>query len=145
MADFIVPFRAAPHLAAVMALLRAEGWSSYSDPHRVVQALTAPGVVALVAMDAATVVGVVQFQGDGVIQAHLSLLVVAAAARNRGCGRRLVEEAFRRSGAQRLDLLAEPAAAPFYERFAHRGMPGYRIYPGDRGLPGPSTDPAALR
>ena len=39
------------------------------------QVLTAPGVRTVVAVDGAEVVGFAQVQSDGLIQAHLSLLV----------------------------------------------------------------------
>ena len=146
----LVAFDPAVHLTDVLSLCRDEGWSSYADhPDRAARALTAPGVLCLVALDDGggeggarragaprdagartlrAVVGVAQVQTDGVIQAHLSLLVVARRARGRGVGRHLVAEALARSGAQRIDLLSEEAAAPFYERLPHRRMPGYRIY-----------------
>ena len=145
--DFNLP----EHLSGVLSLCRAEGWSSYADhPDRAACALRAPGVICLVALQDRAggagsrcagaerttsgqtlreVVGAVQLQTDGVIQAHLSLLVVARHARGRGIGRRLVTEALARSGALRMDLLSGETAAPFYEGLPHRRMPGYRIYP----------------
>lgn len=128
-APVIAAFRPTEHLAGVLTLCRAEGWSSYPDhPERAARALTAPGVLCLVALDKDNVVGAVQVQTDGAIQAHLSLLVVARQARGLGIGRRLVAEALAQSGAQRMDSLAEPDAAPFYERLPHKRMPGYRLY-----------------
>jgi ribosomal protein S18 acetylase RimI-like enzyme len=48
----------------------------------------------MVATDGSGVVlGVVQVQGDGEIQAHVSLLVVLSAARNRGIARSLMHAA----------------------------------------------------
>lgn len=67
-------------------------------------------------------------QSDGVIQAHLSLIAVNAAHRGKGVGRRLVEQALRHSGGQKVDLLSA-TAAEFYRSFAHKEMPGFRIYP----------------
>jgi len=32
------------------------------------------------------------------------------------------------SGRDRMDLLAEDAAAPFYESLPHKTKPGYRLY-----------------
>jgi predicted N-acetyltransferase YhbS len=68
---------------------------------------------------------------DGEIQAYLCGLAVATKARREGVGKRLVKEAFVRSGAQRIDLLATDASEEFYGSFEHRTMPGYRIYPRD--------------
>lgn len=70
------------HLEGVVALCEAEGWPSYpADPERAHRALTAPGVTAVVAWDDGMVVGFAYLQSDGEIQAHLSNLAVAAAAR----------------------------------------------------------------
>ena len=118
------------HLDAVMALCRAEGWDSYVEhPEITWRALTAPGVCTLVAVEGRDVVGFVQIQSDGVIQAHLSLIVVAPPRRRRGMGRRLIEEALGRAGAKRIDLLCTERADGFYRSFEHRTFPGYRIYP----------------
>jgi len=120
------------HLPGVIALCEAEGWPSFpADPARALRALTAPGVVAVVALDDGEVVGFAQMLTDGQIQAYLCDLAVATEARRAGVGRRLVEEAFARSGAQRVDLLALDESEEFYGSFDHRTMPGYRIYPGD--------------
>lgn len=82
----------------------------------------------IVAVTDGTVAGFAQMQSYGVIQAHLSFIVVANTHRGKGIGRRLVEEAFRHSGGQRVDLLAD-TAAKFYRSFSHKEMPGFRIYP----------------
>lgn len=46
-----------------------------------------------------------------------------------GIARTLLGELFRLSGAQRIDLLAEPGSEPLYESLPHRIFQGYRIYP----------------
>jgi ribosomal protein S18 acetylase RimI-like enzyme len=66
---------------------------------------------------------------DGEIQAYLCEVAVAARGRGRGVGKKLVEEAFARSGAKRVDLLALNGSDDFYRSSDHRTMPGYRIYP----------------
>ena len=66
---------------------------------------------------------------DGAIQAWLILIGVAAAHRRKGIGRRLVEEVFARTGATRIDLLSTEGADKFYASFAHRAVPGFRLYP----------------
>jgi ribosomal protein S18 acetylase RimI-like enzyme len=125
-----VPY-ARDHLAGVLQLCEAEGWPSLpADPERAARALAAPGVVTIVAVDGGDVVGFAQLLTDGEIQAYLCNLAVASSLRRRGIGRRLVEEAFARSGAQRIDLLAVDESADFYRRrFDHRALPGFRIYP----------------
>lgn len=82
----------------------------------------------IVAVADGTVAGFAQMQSDGVIQAHLSLIAVANTQRGKGIGRRLVEEAFRHSDGQRVDLLSD-TAAEYYRSFIHKEMPGFRIYP----------------
>jgi ribosomal protein S18 acetylase RimI-like enzyme len=82
-----------------------------------------------VAVENDVVVGFAQVQTDGVVQAHLTLIAVAANQRRRGIGRRLIEETFRRSGAQRIDLVSTEGADDFYRSFSHRSFPGFRIYP----------------
>jgi ribosomal protein S18 acetylase RimI-like enzyme len=119
------------HLPGVLRLCEAEGWPSFpADPARAVRALTAPGVVTVVAVEDAEVVGFAQLLTDGEIQAYLCGVAVATTARRRGVGTKLIEEAFVRSGAQRVDLLALDESEGFYRSFGHRAMPGYRIYPG---------------
>lgn len=116
-------------LEDVLRLCAAEGWSTYcNDPEATWRALTAPGVWTVVAVTDGIVAGFAQMQSDGVIQAHLSLIAVADAHRGKGIGQRLVEEALRHSGGQRVDLLSA-TAAEFYRSFSHKEMPGFRIYP----------------
>ncbi len=122
------------HIPGIMQLCAEEGWPSYAEqPEITWQALTAPGVCSLVALEGEEVIGVVQMQSDGHIQAHLSLLAVAAGFRRLGIGRRLVEQAFALSGAKRIDLVASLDAEDFYRTFPHQAYPGFRIYPNHRG------------
>ena len=82
----IVPY-APEHRPGVIALFAAELWPSYTrDPMRTCAALRAPGVTSLVALDDDRVVGIVQVQSDGAIQAHLSTLVVARESGGGGSG-----------------------------------------------------------
>lgn len=116
----------------VLRLCENEGWSSYCAGREAAWfAFTAPGVWTVVAVIGDELVGFAQMQRDGVIQAHLSLIAVDGSVRGQGIGRRLVEEAFRRSGGTRVDLLSD-TAAEFYRRFSHRELPGFRIYPSAR-------------
>jgi ribosomal protein S18 acetylase RimI-like enzyme len=120
------------HLPAVLQLYEAEGWPSFAqDPQLAHRACTGPGVVALVAVEDGEVVGFARLLTDGVLDAYLCELVVAAAARRKGVGKALVDEAFARSGARRLDLLAAEGSDGFYASFGHRTFPGFRLYPGD--------------
>ena len=119
------------HLAGVVELFDAEGWSAYArDPAITWRALTAPGSVALVAVEDGALVGIVQMLSDGVIQAFMTVLIVAPDCRRRGVGRRLVEEAFARCGAKRVDLSTDDDAGDFYRAFRHHELRSFRIYPG---------------
>jgi GNAT superfamily N-acetyltransferase len=115
------------HSDGVAALARAEGWPTFSDPARVTRLLTAPGVVALVAVRDDKVIGAAQLLTDG-HQGYLAILVVDASSRGQGLGRRLIEEAFAVSGAERIDLLSTPGAEAFYRGFPHRDLPGLRLF-----------------
>ena len=123
-------------LHGVVHLCEVEGWESYTqDDETTWRALTAPGVCTMVAVESGEVVGFAQMQSDGVIQAHLTLVVVARDRRGQGIGRRLIEEAFARCGGKRVDLLSTEDADAFYRSFKHREHPGFRLYPDPRRDP----------
>jgi ribosomal protein S18 acetylase RimI-like enzyme len=129
----IEPF-AREHLDAVFGLFAQERWLSYStDPERTYAALTAAGVTSLVALDGGEVVGAIQLQSDGVIQAHISAMVVARDHRERGIGRRLIREALERAGGERIDLCS--VADGFYGALTDRRFTGFRITRSELGLP----------
>ncbi|MDQ3549227.1 MAG: GNAT family N-acetyltransferase [Chloroflexota bacterium] len=118
------------HLDAVLHLTQQEGWPSFSaDPRRALSVMTAPGVVAIVAVEHDAVVGFARVLHDGAITSYLAELIVAPAWRGQGIGRALIEDAFRRCGTIRKDLLADEESQEFYESLRHRSMPGYRMYP----------------
>jgi ribosomal protein S18 acetylase RimI-like enzyme len=122
------------HLPGVLALCKAEGWPSMpADPDRAVRALSASGAITVVAKEGEEIVGFAQLVSDGEIQAYLCSLAVAARWRRQGIGQHLVQEAFARSGAMRVDVLAADESQGFYRSFEHRSLPGYRIYPEPRG------------
>jgi ribosomal protein S18 acetylase RimI-like enzyme len=152
------------HLDAVVALCKAEGWTTFSgNRDRVGRAMTGPGVTALVAVEdgpgdgarAAVasepgdgarpagderVLGFAQAVGDGAFGGYLCMLLVAEDARGRGIGKALIERTLIESGVLRLDLLSSDRAMSLYERFPHIRIPGFRIYP-DESLrpPGAGT------
>lgn len=106
------------HLDGVVRLCEVVGYPSYTaDRARTWAALTAPSVCTMVAIAPTGVVGFAQMQGDGVIQAHLSMIIVDRAHRRGGIGRQLVQEAFRRCGGQWVDLLSTEGADGFYQSF----------------------------
>ena len=125
----ILPF-GPEHLAGVLRLCRAEGWPSFpDDPHRAERILTAPGVTTVVAIEAEEVIGFAELLSDGELQAYLANLAVDHAHRRHGTARALVEEALRRAGGERVDLLSEEAATGFYEQLPHFRKQGFRLYP----------------
>ena len=114
----------------IVEICRAEGWTSfYADPERTWRVLNAPGVTSVAAVDRGQVVGFAYLQSDGEIQAHLSNIAVSRSHRRRGIARRLIEEAFARCGAMRIDLVSTESSEEFYRSFEHREFPGFRIYP----------------
>lgn len=84
--------------------------------------------MTVVAVENGEVVGFVQVLTDGEMQSYVCQIVVASEASGRGIGRRLVDEAFNRSGAKRVDLFSLDESESFYRSFPHRRMPGYRLY-----------------
>lgn len=95
--------------------------------------LTAPGVTTVVAVDDGAVIGFAELFSDGHLQAYLANLVVAADERGSGIGRRLVGEALRLAGGERIDVLSTEEAIGFYRSLPHTDKPGFRIYPFHEG------------
>ena len=124
----IVPFRP-EHLDEVLGLCAAEGWRSLpDDPARALRLLTAPGVTTLVAVAPDGVIGFAQVLSDGELRSYLALLLVRQSRRGEGHGAALVKAVLEADTGGRLDLLSEAGSTSFYERFAHRRLPGYRLY-----------------
>ena len=126
-------FDAGSHLSGVVGILASLEWDNFRySPDLTRRSLTAPGVTAImaVARDTGGVVGFAQVFDDGVFQAHPGLLAVDEGRRRRGVGRGLVEEAFTRVGAGRMDLIASDESLAFYRSFRHREQAGFRIYAG---------------
>jgi GNAT superfamily N-acetyltransferase len=118
------------HVDGNMRLTSAEGWPTLAaDRDRAVRVLGAPGAVTVVALDGELVVGFGRALCDGEWIACLVDFVVDADHRRRGIGESLINEIFRRSHTERMDLLAEPASEPFYESRLHQRWTGYRLYP----------------
>ena len=117
------------YLIDVINLCRAENWPSYIDNSEITwRVLTAPGVTTMVAIDSDKVVGFVQLQSDGLIQAHLSLILVDKEYRRQGIGTSLIKEAFAKSGGKRIDLTTDDMP-DFYRSLNHKEWFGFRIHP----------------
>jgi len=113
----------------VIGLCEAERWESYvADPERTHRALSAPGVITVVAAKEGRAIGFAQLLTDGAIRAYLANMVVATSERGSGIGRRLIQEVFARSNPVYIDLLSTDGSDAFYEGLPHRRVPGYRLY-----------------
>jgi ribosomal protein S18 acetylase RimI-like enzyme len=133
----IEPFAQA-HLDGLLALVAAEGWTEYTeDAERTYRALTAPGATTLVALADGRVVGAIQVQSDGVIQAHVSMLLIDRDARGRGLGSLLLREGLERAGGLQLDIRTR--AEGYYERLGASRSLGFRLTREALGLPGDAT------
>jgi ribosomal protein S18 acetylase RimI-like enzyme len=133
----IEPFARA-HLDGLIALVAAEGWTQYSDDvERTFRALTAPGVTTLVAIAGGRVVGAIQVQSDGVIQAHVSMLLIDRSGRGVGLGSRLLREGLERAGGLQLDIRTRTEG--YYERLGATRSLGFRLRREDLGLSAPAA------
>jgi ribosomal protein S18 acetylase RimI-like enzyme len=130
----IEPF-AQTHLEGLIALVAAEGWTEYTDDvQRTYRALTAPGVTTLVALVAGRIVGAIQLQSDGVIQAHVSMLLIDRNSRGLRLGSRLLREGLQRAGGLQLDIRTRTEG--YYERLGASRSLGFRLTREDLGLGG---------
>jgi ribosomal protein S18 acetylase RimI-like enzyme len=121
----IEPFTRA-HLDGLIALVAAEGWSEYSDDvERTHRALTAPGVTTLVAVAGGHLVGVIQVQSDGLIQAHVSMLLIDPNSRGARLGSRLLREGLERAGGVQLDIRTRTDG--YYEQLGATRSLGFRL------------------
>ena len=121
----IEPFAHA-HLDGLIALVSAEGWAEYThDVQRTYRALTAPGVTTLVAIAGGRVAGVIQVQSDGLIQAHVSMLLIDPDWRGVGLGSRLLRVGLEHAGGLRLDIRTRTEG--YYERLGASRSLGFRL------------------
>jgi ribosomal protein S18 acetylase RimI-like enzyme len=128
----IEPFARA-HLDGLIALVAAEGWDEYTaDVERTRRALIAPGVTTLVAIVDGRVVGAIQLQSDGLIQAHVSMLLIDRNWRGRRLGSRLLSEGLERAGGLWLDVRTRTEG--YYERLGASRSLGFRLTREDLGL-----------
>jgi GNAT superfamily N-acetyltransferase len=130
----IEPFARA-HLDGLIALVAAEGWTEYADDaERTYRALTAPGVTTLVGIVGGRLAGAIQVQSDGLIQAHVSMLLIARDARATGLGSRLLRQGLARAGGLHLDIRTRTEG--YYERLGASRSLGFRLTREDLGLGG---------
>jgi ribosomal protein S18 acetylase RimI-like enzyme len=139
----IQPFTQA-HLDELIALVAAEGWNEYADDaERTYRALSARGVTTLVALADGRVVGAIQVQSDGVIQAHVSMLLIDREWRGRRLGSALLREGLKRAGGLRLDIRTRTEG--YYERLGASRSLGFRLTRDALGLEGTATEARSMR
>jgi ribosomal protein S18 acetylase RimI-like enzyme len=127
------------HLDGLIALVAAEGWTEYADDvERTYRALTAPGSTALVAIADGRVVGAIQVQSDGLIQAHVSMLLIAPSSRGTGLGSELLREGLEQAGGLQLDIRTRTEG--FYERLGASRSLGFRLTRENLGLSSPAVE-----
>jgi ribosomal protein S18 acetylase RimI-like enzyme len=128
----VEPFAPA-HLDRLIALLAAEGWTEYTDDlERTQRALTAPGSTTLVALVGGRIAGAIQVQSDGLIQAHVSMLLIDRNSRGLGLGSRLLRDGLERAGGLQLDVRTRTEG--YYERLGASRSLGFRLTREDLGL-----------
>ncbi len=133
MSEVIIEPFARGHLDRLIVLVAAEGWTEYSDDReRTYRALSAPGVTTLVAIAGGRVAGAIQVQSDGVIQAHVSMLLIDPEWRGRGLGSRLLRGALERAGGDQLDIRTRTEG--YYERLGASRSLGFRLTRENLGL-----------
>jgi ribosomal protein S18 acetylase RimI-like enzyme len=133
----IKPFTQA-HFDGLIALVAEEGWTEYTDDvERTRRALTAPGVTTLVAIAGGRLAGAIQVQSDGLIQAHVSMLLIARNSRGIGLGSRLLRHGLERAGGLQLDIRTRTEG--YYERLGASRSLGFRLRREDLGLDGADT------
>lgn len=123
------------HLDGLIALVAAEGWTEYTDDaERTHRALTAPGVTTLVAIAGGHLVGAIQVQSDGLIQAHVSMLLIDRNSRGTGLGSRLLRRGLERAGGVQFDIRTRTEG--YYERLGASRSLGFRLTRENLGLDG---------
>jgi len=134
----IEPF-AQDHLDGLIAIVAVEGWDEYTDDiERTRRSLLAPGVTTLVAVAEERVAGAIQVQSDGVIQAHVSMLLIGRDWRGHGLGTALLREGLERAGGLWLDVRTRTEG--YYERLGASRSLGYRITRESLGLPSAKSE-----
>jgi ribosomal protein S18 acetylase RimI-like enzyme len=89
-------------------------------------------VTTLVALGDGRVVGAIQVQSDGVIQAHVSMLLIHREWRGRQLGAGLLREGLKRAGGLWIDIRTRSEG--FYERLGASRSLGFRLTREDLGL-----------
>ncbi len=129
------------HLDDAVRLSREAGW-----PHRREDwAMVLSASEGLVALEDEAVVGTILTTNFDPSTAAISMVIVDAALRGRGLGRRLMDAALARAGERCCRLVATQEGLPLYEKLGfvatgeivqHQGVPGRGPAPADVGRAG---------
>jgi 8-oxo-dGTP diphosphatase len=111
---------------AIREISAAEGWPTPSARPEADLASWHAAWPAIIAEADGEAVGFLRALSDGAVTTYVAGLLVAPAWRGRGLGRALLDACQALAPTTRLDLLAEPATVPFYERADFRALPGFR-------------------
>ena len=95
-------------------------------------------MTTLVALADWRIVGAIQVQSDGVIQAHVSMLLIDREWRGHQLGSRLLREGLERAGGLWLDIRTRTEG--YYERLGASRSLGCRLTREDLGLGDTATD-----
>ena len=113
-------------VSGIIALYRAEGWWDVDDDDpEIVRRMVAGSQCFLVAEEDGGVVGMGRAVGDGMSDAYIQDVAVAAPHRGRGLGARIMDELVRRlkaDGVTWIGLIAAPGTAAFYEKLGFEAM-----------------------
>jgi 8-oxo-dGTP pyrophosphatase MutT (NUDIX family)/GNAT superfamily N-acetyltransferase len=111
---------------AIQSLSAAEGWTTPTARPEASLASWRAAWPALVAVADGAVVGFLRAVSDGAVSTYVGEVIVAPAWRGRGLGAALLEAYHALAPTTRLDLLAIPEAAAFYEHIGFQPFAGFR-------------------
>jgi GNAT superfamily N-acetyltransferase len=118
------------HLEGAVELSRQVKWPHRREDWELVQSVS-QGIVAL---EEERIVATIMMTPYGDDAAAINMVIVDAAMRGRGLGRKMMEEALARAGARTCYLVATPEGLPLYEKLGfvtigeivqHQGQPSY--------------------
>ena len=125
------------HLDDAVLLSREAGWPHRREDWAMLLALSE----GFVATHGGKVVGTIMMTPFGDDCAAVNMVIVAAAMRGRGLGRRLMEAALRAAGVRECRLTATADGLPLYEKLGFRATHEIRQHRGDLGAAAPTPTP----
>jgi 8-oxo-dGTP pyrophosphatase MutT (NUDIX family)/GNAT superfamily N-acetyltransferase len=111
---------------AIQSLSAAEGWTTPTERPEASLTSWRGAWPALVAVADGAIIGFLRAVSDGAVSTYVGEVLVAPSWRGRGLGAALLDACHALAPATRLDLLAVPEAAAFYEHVGFRPFAGFR-------------------